>query len=121
MSVHTSRFGGNLSDIPLPHRRYFDDKRRKREVRIILQTYFGIGTHYYIDLREEENPVWNPIDKVWQESWHDKDAKGLTFMGRFDTKQKAINWAYKMIQKHFPKHRVVGWGQSIKWFYRESD
>lgn len=118
--------GGKLSEIPKPHRRLFDDKRRKRKLKISVQVFYGIGRHYHVTVRQEDNPIWNPLTQAqaspswrevqnmdygkeivgWQLAWDDEDGHGKSVLDKFDTLTQAKNFIKKAV-KRFPNHKVV--------------
>lgn len=128
---HTS--GGYLKEIPKPHKRYFDDRRRRREVTIHITIYQGIGMHYHVTLSEEDDSIWNISsseyyeDEVvgWQTARDDDRSKGESISEKFNTPRQAEAFVRKTLRRRFPRktHKYVyGWtGQSRKWFYKDGD
>ena len=123
-------FGGYLKEIPKPHKRKFEDKRRKREVTVTITMFFGVGKHYYVGIREEDNPIWDstveehgPIG--WHHAWDDDGKNGERFSERFTIKEDAERYIKKKFKKHFPKktHKLVLdlIGETTQWFYKEGD
>jgi hypothetical protein len=116
-------FGGYLEEVPKPHKRKFDDKRRKRRVFIRITIFYGIGIHYYVDIREESNPIWHKDKKCWWEPWDFKDDR-LYFTERCLTEKDAMDYIKKMELKYFPSttHKLIkgDLGQK-KWNYKEGD
>ena len=85
--------GGYLKDLPLPHRRKFPGEEL-RSVWISVSRYSAVGgCHYYVSIREENNPIWDPRtngernsdflgtaygDKIvgWHRAWDDEEGNG---------------------------------------------
>ena len=99
--------GGTLGEIPEPHKRKFSDKRRKRRVTVSVSVYSGIGHHYWVRLREEENPIWDSSSDDWRIAFDDKDAHGDSISKPFDTSMQARAFVYDEIAKKFPNHKVI--------------
>lgn len=122
-------YGGNLSDIPKPHRRWFEDKRRKPLVTVTVTRYHGIGQHYYVRISTENNPIWNSDGACWQNAWDDKDARGYDRDRKFDNPLYAKRFIDRFIRMFFPpdrfKHKIdfLGAATRATWFgkYKEGD
>lgn len=115
-------FGGHIADIPKPHRRYFDDRRRKRDVEVSICDYLGIiGKHFYAVLTEEFNPLWNAKEKRWQQCWDDDAGRGSTLSKQCYSRSEAEEWCHRAGRKAFKRHRFVHVGQKLRWFYRDGD
>lgn len=79
--ISRSSHGGHLVDLSLPHVRRFDDKRRKRHVYVEIHTWRGLSLgakHWYVSVREEDNPIWDEAEQTWRVCWDDKEACGRT-------------------------------------------
>ena len=125
--------GGKIADIPKPHRRRFDDKRRKREARYSITKYEGIGVHYYAAIDEENNPIWDSSVSEftgsgpagWRDAHDDKDGKGRYFSKQCNTMKQAQRWIDATFKKEFgPKtHKLVhkGSNRKPKWHYKDGD
>ena len=96
--------GGHIKQVPKPHKRWYDDKRRKRPVKITVMGFWGLGRHYYVSIKEDGNGIWNTKEKTWQECWDDPAARGQQFDKKFDNMVLAAEWVRTMTKKHFPKH-----------------
>jgi len=109
--------GGHLKDIPKPHRRWYDDKRRKRTVEIEVMVFWGIGHHYYVNIKEDYNGIWNTKEETWQECWDDKNARGKQFDKKFSNIIEARLWVETIRKKHFSKgrHKLVGNWDNLQW------
>jgi hypothetical protein len=136
--------GGHLKDIPLPHLRR-SPRYAPRLVRIVIQHYAGIGVHWYVDIREEHNPIWNPLTNAeahpdwdniqgtewgqevigWQSAWDDDKGKGRTFHSpRLKSPHQAQNWIRETIAKHFQPESDYDFRDVLagkRWFYKEGD
>lgn len=122
----TSRFGGELAEMPQPLRRLFPgNTRRKRIVRVSFEMFYGIGRHTYARVEEEANPVWD--GEQWCEPWRDDAGEGQRFTKSFVDADAAGRWAQRIIDKHFPGHRPIKARDEIyqrrprRWFYRDGD
>lgn len=122
--------GGHLKEIPKPHIRVWDKPgRKKRRVEVNITVFYGIGHHYHVNIREEENPILcscADAEKVHHhKTWDDKDADGKTFDDKFNTEKEARNWVRKIFKKNFSRttHELVsGLGNDkLKWFYKDGD
>jgi hypothetical protein len=109
--------GGYLKEVPKPHKRWYDDKRRKRVVQIEVMVFWGIGHHYYVNIKEDWNGIWNAKDELWQECWDDPKARGKQFDKKFDNCVLAAEWVKQIQKKHFPKrtHKLEGNWDNLQW------
>jgi len=102
-----------LSDIPKPYKRIYDDKFLARKLFIQITSWQGISIgakHFYAKVYEEDNPIrYNNNLLHFSE---DKDLKGRSFGGvmekesSFNTLKGAIAWTINIILKEFPNHMV---------------
>lgn len=116
------QFGGHRADFPKVVQREFPASRKRRKVTLTISIFFGIGRHYYVDLTEEDNPLWDPNQKCWVKPWDDVEAKGQRFSERFASERAAERWARRIIAKHFPRHRIVrSGGRDNRWHYKDGD
>lgn len=115
---NSSSSGGYLNEIPEPHIRKFPNPYSKRKVKITVSRYYGYGIHYYVSIREDDNPIWNSERNLWTRAWDDKEGEGKTdtdlyFDGddnaniRTDAYELAIGKAKMVLKRHFPDHEVV--------------
>ncbi len=123
-----STSGGHIKDIPLPHKRYFDDSRRRREVRVDILMFSGIGVHYYVYISEEDNHIWDiSKDGGWRIAWDDEKGKGKNIRNKFNTPEQAEEFIREILRKQFPskthKYRIDDdcMHMSQKWFYKDGD
>ncbi len=102
-----------LSDIPKPHIRFYDDKRRKRKLHVEITSWQGISIgakHFYAEVYEDGNPVLYNGQRIGNSE--DKDYKGKSFgavmdpESSFKTLDGAIAWAINTILKEFPNHML---------------
>jgi hypothetical protein len=101
--------GGHIEEIPLPIIRFFEsDKRRKRTVSVTIGIFAGIGIHYHVDMKEENDGVLDrSIDlpyhnkPVWRECWDDQEAKGMMFWEKFNSVADAARYVKKIWKKEF--------------------
>lgn len=110
-------YGSYLKDIPKPHRLRYpnSDPDDPRYVHIQLLSYMGVApgaTHYYAEIREEHNPVWDSRDAAgwgrpgeengWAICWdHPREWKGRIFEEQFTSKAVANGWIKDILQEHF--------------------
>jgi hypothetical protein len=74
--------GGYLREISEPHVRRWPSTKGTdlRRVFVRISLYEGAGGHhYYPDVWEEDNPIWNAIENKWQVAHDDEIAKGRSF------------------------------------------
>ena len=111
--------GGELSKITPPHVRFFDVSRRKREVVVSVMTFYGIGEHYHVTLKQQENPVWNRYRRRWQSPRYDRDSDGRRVSEKFDTCKEAETFIRRVMRWIFPNHRAVRDDYTgRRWFYK---
>ena len=128
--------GGNLVEIPLPHKRYFDDRRRRRGVSVNIMR-FPLNPHYYVSIKEADNPIWNPREEnerggAWQLCWDDKEGRGLRHDQKFNTAKLAEGFIRKFLRRKFPRNKYFYTDERDmlyherpsthrKWYPREGD
>jgi len=102
-----------LSDIPKPYKRVYDDKRRKRKLSIEINSWQGISIgakHFYAKVREDDNMIIykNRLCGFFE----DTEGDGKSFGGvmdsetSFNTLEGAIAWVVNKILKEFPNHMI---------------
>ena len=111
-----SSHGGRFEEIPLPIVRLFADKRRKREVTVHIGIFSGVGMHYHVDIREENDGLLDrsidpPYRKkpVWRECWHDQGAKGMMCWKKFNSVADAARYVKRIWNKEFSDktHKLI--------------
>ena len=115
--------GGYLRDIPKPHvRRWPSPTGELREVRVRVGVYDIVGgQHYYPDVWEEDNPIWNSIRLCWQVAWDDVEAKGRSYQhAGFERQMDARQWIANILAEHFPSsaYKVFRAGGMRAFYYR---
>jgi hypothetical protein len=96
-------------------------------VKVTVSRYYEYGPHYYVTIREEDNPIWN--DGKWVLFWDDTEGTGKTdtdlyFDGDMDAKirvesyQEAVGKAKMLIKKYFKDH-AVEWEDYCKSYENE--
>lgn len=97
----------------VPKKRLYDDKRKKRQVFVMITTWRGVAAfakHYYAEVHEDENPILKKGMLVYESD--DEECQGRTFGGIMETSfssyHAAIDWAVEIIREHFPTstHKV---------------
>jgi len=112
------RSGGYLGELPYPHVRKYDDRRRRRPITISV-TSFGPealgGGHFYVTLKEDENPILQLSSTdgsnrpSWTLCWDDKDREGKWFEDRLNSESDAAHYiAVTFLEKFSSKtHTLV--------------
>ena len=101
----TKAWGTSIEDVPEPHRYKWPESEETRKVRIELISFKGSSpnaTHWYADLVEEMNPIWDATPDLWlgntvERGWvichdHPKEQKGLRLESKFVSKTVAKGW-----------------------------
>ena len=102
--------GGHIADYPDAPREWPDGPLsgpEPREVKVVLASFEGTlsyAHHWYADVKEEHNCIWDGEEEGWRKCWDDPEGQGQTFSERFDTKSEARAWVYDIVQEHFPTH-----------------
>jgi len=120
-------YGGKLKDLTRrPYKRKYPGKE-KRQVRISVMRFSGIGVHYFVSIREEYNFIWDKKEKTWREPWYsyeDKKGRGQTFNSKFNTYAEAARYVKEILSEHFDmkthKYEYEGEGTG-KWLYKDGD
>lgn len=113
--------GGNLEDIPKPHRFFYDDPKMNPLVFVESHIWHGIGIHYHTSIKEDINPVWNSAENHWQEPW---GISQWSVDEKFNTPKEARDFVVKTLKKRFrrKKIRVCFRSSEVRgWFYKEGD
>jgi hypothetical protein len=119
-------FGGYVKEIPKPHKRFFDDKRRVWPIRVSITRYMGIGVHYYPSLELESNPIWNAEAKSWQLAHDDDEGAEKRIRGpQCNSYEEAAKWVEYTYKTRFgrrkQRYKLVHQFTDERWFYREGD
>ena len=98
-------------------RRYYDDKRRKRDIFVTISTWRGVSVgakHYYAKLREADNPIWD--GEYWIHNPKDPLLVGKSFGEfpdtAFNTFDAAVDWVLLVIKDEFPVKTHKLWSVS---------
>ena len=92
-------FGGNVKDYPGAKRRF--PGKRKREVTVSVRMYYGIGKHYWVSVKEKDNPIWD--GEHWRTCWDDFEGRGRIESQSFLSMVSAQQWLESLKKKEFPK------------------
>lgn len=114
--------GGNLVDIPEPHRFLYDDPKLTPLVFVESHIWSGIGIHYHTSIKEDENPVWNEAEKHWQQPWDHKSRWSVD--EKFNTPEEARAFVIKTLKKQYKKKKIRVCVRSSgvrSWFYKNGD
>ena len=114
-------WGVNLEEVPEPHRWWFDDKRHRRGVTVTIGTFFGVGHHFYAEIEEQDDYVWDSCRKAWRRPWVAPPHGGQKFEERWSTVAAAERYVELILADHFPRHKVVSAKGRAIWRYREGD
>ena len=109
-----------LSEIPKPYKRVYDDKRRKKLLFIEIFTWRGtsIGAkHFYAKVYEDDNPILYGDSQYYFSEDKDKDGKSFGGImdkeGSYNTLKGAVAWVINTILKEFPNHKVFDMSGSL--------
>ena len=101
--------GGNLSVIPKPHirryPRYGNPKQSDGKRTVLVHIYSWIGLdpdaeHYYLDIQEEGNPIWDWIEKSWRFAWDDR-CHSISYNESFPDLMYAVYFARHFVKENF--------------------
>lgn len=56
--------------------------KAKREVTVKIHRFPG-NPHYHVEIKEEDNPVWDAERADWWSTFHDRNGCGATFSCKF--------------------------------------
>lgn len=104
--------GGHLTDIPEPHYRKWPGSSEKRLIRVSITNYGLLGApHYYLDIVEEDNPVWDSREAGswgrtgeptgWRNPWDDPEGRGKQFYKRCSSLMEAKGLMEEIVKEHF--------------------
>lgn len=120
-------YGGKLKELTKPPCKRKYPGKEKRPVHISILRFTGIGTHYYVSIKEEYNFIWDEKEKDWRQPWYsseDKEGSGKIFIGRFNDYGSAASYVKEIIAEHFDKktHKFEYEGEGTgRWLYRDGD
>ena len=60
----------------------------KREVRVTIQRFEG-NPHHHVQIKEEDNPVWDAERGDWWSTFHDSNGRGAQFSCKFFSQANA--------------------------------
>ncbi len=122
--------GGHWKDIALPYVMYYPrSDGGKRPLRVSVQKYWNVGQHFYANVCETDNYVWDSKENVWKRPWDSNNRHpdypwlgGRSFSDRFDTATEAKNYVNKILAENFSPdtHQITdatGYGKltDFKW------
>lgn len=116
--------GGYLREIPEPHVRYFSlPGARRRRVRVLVGVFSGIGRHYHVSSKVEDDYIWNEARELWQNPWDAQFLAGAIDMQRFDSAHQARAYIEDVLTPKYPAdaYELVFEGEAHAWFYPEHD
>ncbi len=98
--------------IKKPYKRYFDDKRRKREVTVTISGYYPVGMHYHVSIRVEENLVWDEKENTWCAYRNDPGLswewpRGISPTQSFGSYYMAERYAKKVFKLYFSPEKFT--------------
>lgn len=111
-----------LDDIPKPHRFYYDDPKHTPLVKVYVRKFYGVGVHWWVDVKADTDPIWDPGEKRWCEV-RDHPVPWAA-RKQCKTMEYAKSFIRSSIKKKYPKKAVVvqfEQGEVMRWFYREGD
>lgn len=111
-------FSRHISDFPVPYIQFFDDRKYKKSALVNIRQYnvpeeyaplLGFQKHYYIDIQEECDPIWNSREGKWQVPFDSPEKiSGKNFKKKVcPTVQETEEYIDEIIKKHFIKHKVI--------------
>lgn len=95
-----TRSGGHLAEIPEPRVRLHDVPGYQREVSIHVTRYIA-GRHYWVDIREEGNPIWDAKEQTWAKAWDDRNGDGRSWGEKFNKPESAEDFIQLVLKDHF--------------------
>ena len=101
-----------MGDLPQEYRRWFDDRRRRREVKVSIMRFDLIGAqHYHVTVEEEDDYAWDPKEKIWVCPWESlhNPMKGDHDTYRANTHEGAVRFADAVIRDRYGdgRHKIV--------------
>ena len=110
-------YGGERGELPSPVIKFFDDKRRRRNVEASVQVFDMIGAqHFHVSIVEESDAVLDrsvdppyQTEAVWRRCWRDNDTDGESFWEKFDSVSDAVHYIKGIWLKEFSSktHRLL--------------
>ncbi|MFW5994574.1 MAG: hypothetical protein ACOCRN_00540 [Spirochaetia bacterium] len=92
----------DIDDIPEPHLRLFPDfAERRRRVEVKISRFRGYGRHFYVDMVEEDNPVWDEEAGDWIVTAGDEAGAGQRRVMGFTTERRARRWVEAVFAESF--------------------
>lgn len=115
----------HIDEIPHPHIRLFPHYSEcKRRVVVKISLFRGYGHHFYVDLTEEHNPVWDEETGRWIVPAGDEDGAGEQRVMGFATERHARRWIEAIFHERFSEatHELHVHGDVTEhWLYGEGD
>lgn len=120
--------GGEMQDIPHPHRRYWPEATEPRRVSVRFTDWSAAigGSHISLKIQEEHNYIWSETKQAWIEPWDDTKGTGFELETKFERYEDAVKVARAVVKIMFSdekKHRVDwdGVRQTRHRYARQSD
>jgi len=108
-------YGGDLDKMPKPHVHFYGGER-KRPVKARVFTWIGMSMgarHWYAELKEEPNPIWDSSEHAWRVPFHDQESQGRTIQDNANTEAQAIRQVKVMFRREFSENtHILEWRRS---------
>lgn len=117
-------YGGYLRDIPLPHERRWPGSTIKRDATLRISNWM---VHWWAEIVEDENPIWDSAQEVWRCCWDDdksdKSERGGRRIdgGKFSRRLEALHWGLGVLDTEFSDHKHYVNCQTRFDYLREGD
>lgn len=89
--------GGSVEDAPHPLQRKWPGSPDKRVVNVTIMVYAVMGRHYFVDIEEEDNPVWDGVE-FWTTYPDDFESRGRK---SFDFRDDILDIPYDEFPFHY--------------------
>ena len=80
---------------------------RRRVVKVTVTKYV-LGSHFYVSIREDDNPFWDPVEQAWRRCWDDPASNGRSFCdGHYARKHFVQPHIDRIVAANFPPETHV--------------
>jgi hypothetical protein len=100
------KLGGGMPKNPVT---FYSSRPRPVRIKVVKYELCPGARHYYVDIKEEDDVVWDGRIKGWRKPWNNTNNYGKSFSSKFDNVVQAKEYINKTINENFnpKKHFLV--------------
>ncbi len=105
------------------NKRFYDNI--KRLVTVDVMKFWGMGQHFWVKIKEDDNLLWLASEKTWMKYPDDEAGIGRVFEDKVKTQQEAMLYIEDIIKKYFTSDKYIiehrSDSESSEGYYKDGD